>query len=461
MAKKVSKPNDVLSPENMIFSWDKFIHDVTNGHYVLVLGSEIMLSKSNPDLAVANGDSNMLIYNDVRDYLIEQNILAPNNADVNFSELSYHIQNVDRYIKYSINDRLEFNSDELDPELVKLLRTKLFRVVLTTTYDPYALKLMECAWGKGKVRVMNVNSIGRDDNFDFDRYVLDDTLNPLPPTLYYIFGKAFPADGDNRFVATDNDAIETVSKWMSKDAPQKFLSYIRSKRILALGCKFDDWFFRFFWYSLHGTVKGFRKGEVAISLNSNSETDCKLKRYFEFERIYFQPDARLFIKQMLGRINEYNIVNELLSRRKNNGVFLSYAHEDFEIASRIFFYLQEQGFDVWFDERNLKCGDNYDNDIADAIYKSKVFIPLLSAQCQRDIENESVRYYKDVEWSVAQAAHNLNSRFNILPIRVPGFNISSPACVTKLPECMAKTYFDVEKSSLNELVNRLRELLNK
>lgn len=458
MAKKVSKPSDSRISNSGHFSWDSFIHSVTNGNYVLVLGSEVMLSKTID--GNYNGDSTNLIFDDVRSNLVSKNILSPDYAAKDFSQLAYHIRDIDTHIRESVNTGLDFLVEEMEPKLIELMRTKMFRVVLTTCFDPYVLRLMEEVWGKGNVRIMNINSQRHDNEFDFEKYVLDDTVNPLPPTLYYIFGKAFPDNSDSRFVVTDNDAIETVSKWMGKDAPQKFLSYIRSKRILALGCKFDDWFFRFFWYSLHGTIKGLTHGEVAISLDMQSEGDCKLKKYFDHERIYFQPDARLFMGQMIEKLKQYDVANEIMSKRKENGVFLSYAHEDLEVASRIFFYLQENGIDVWFDERNLEGGDIYDRRIPDAIYKSKVFIPILSAQSQHDLLNGNNRFYMDVEWSTAQAAKNMNpEQYKVLPLRIPGYDTRSQTCSDSLPECMRVTVFDIEKSSLGELVNRLKGVL--
>ena len=458
MAKKITKPNEARQQQSSVFNWDTFIHNVTNGGYVLVLGSEIMLSKSSVE--GCDGNSKKLIFDDVKDLLVEEKILSENNTATDFTQLAYHIKDIDRYVRESVNERLSYPIEEMEPLLVKLLQTKLFRLVLTTTFDPYALKLMESVWGEGNVKVMNISA--RDNSsFDFDKYVIDDTFSSLPPTLYYIFGKAFPNNQESRFVVTDNDAIETISKWLGKDAPMKFLSYIRSKRILALGCKFDDWFFRFFWYSLHGTVKGLTNGEVAISLDMQSEGDCKLKRYFDDEKIYSSPDASSFIAEMIDRISQYRRTNEIIERRRLNGVFLSYAHEDFEIVSRIFFRLQECGLNVWFDERNLQGGNNFDNEIPDAIYKSRVFIPVLSSQCAKDMMEGNWRFYKNVEWATAQTYKNsADNDFSVLPVRLFGYDMRSSALAEKLPPCMRITCFDVEKRTINELLNKVKELLN-
>ena len=46
MAKKTNKPGECSRQQNLFFSWDSFIRNLTEGEYILVLGSEIMLSKS-------------------------------------------------------------------------------------------------------------------------------------------------------------------------------------------------------------------------------------------------------------------------------------------------------------------------------------------------------------------------------------------------------------------------------
>lgn len=445
--------------QNNRFDWDTFIYNVTNGQYVLVLGSEVMLKKNLGDDSC--GDSYKALFNAVRSVLVEDNVLSENNNAANFTELSDVIGNVEAAIRKTVEECYEFTVDDLDENLVALMKTGLFRVVLTTTFDPYALELMENVWGKGNVRVMNINSLRSDDEFDFAKYVNDDTVAQQPPTLYYIFGKAFPGDGPKSFVVTDNDAIVTLSKWLGNSAPEKFLKYIRSKRVIALGCKFDDWFFRFFWYMLRGELPKMSWGEVAVSLDMEVESERKLKKYLEHESIYFQPDARAFIADMLNSLGNYSVDRKILEYRRGNGVFLSYAHEDFELVSRLFFRLCELGIDVWFDERNLAGGDNYDAVIPDAIYKCRVFIPVLSAQCQLDMANGNERFYKDTEWATAQTRQNMgDENFKVLPVRTPGYDTRSQANAESLPPCMRVTIFDLEQNSVNALANRIRELIN-
>ena len=106
MAKKTNKPGECSRQQNLFFSWDSFIRNLTEGEYILVLGSEIMLSKSLE--GNYNGDSYSLIFDDVKESLVSSGVLSGNNASVNFTQLSYIYKNIDTYIRKSVNENLEF-----------------------------------------------------------------------------------------------------------------------------------------------------------------------------------------------------------------------------------------------------------------------------------------------------------------------------------------------------------------
>lgn len=457
MAKKLIRPTDA---RNNYSKRDELVPSIVNGNCVLIVGSEIMLSKE--DFPEYNGDSHRMIFENLREWLIESNIIGAEHCAHTFTQLSKDVNNIDNHIKGLLHDTDNFPTTEMSSSLVELIKTKYFRVVLTTTIDPYIYNLMREVWGD-ELRVMSINSNKWEDSFDYDYELTADTMTPPPPTLYYVFGKAFPNKANTRFAITDNDYIEAISIWLGKNAPNKLLNYIRSKRIVALGCKFDDWFFRFFWYMMRGTVKGLADGEVAISLAPHSETDCKLKEYFEYSKIHFEPDARAFIKNTLNLIDKYREEEELQIRaqRREGEVFLSYAHEDFELAKKIFYRLTASGIKVWFDSAKMTGGNDYDKEIRHAIGQCRIFIPLLSSQVQSDLNNDNSRYYKEVEWSEAQAHYNAGN-MEIIPVKLPGYDERSTENVTKLPECIRqRTVFDLEHQSIDHLIESINTILNR
>ena len=457
MGKKLIRPTDIT---NNYHQQDELIPSIVNGNCVLIVGSEIMLSKE--EFPEYNGDSYKLIFESLKNDLINDSIIGKDHNAQTFTQLAKNINNIDLRVKEYLHNENQFLVEEMSTALVELIKTRYFRIVLTTTFDPYIYNLMRDVWGD-ELRVMNINSNKWESDYDFENEVGDDSLSPLPPTLYYVFGKGFPNSPSTRFAITDNDYIEILAKWMGKSAPHKLLNYIHSKRILALGCKFDDWFFRFFWFLMRGSVQELTNGEVAISLNpETSETDNKLKEYFEFGKIHFEPDARAFIKKTLNLLEEHkqNENQKITNSRRQGEIFLSYAHEDFDIVKKIFYRLVNSGFKVWFDAKKLDGGNNYDKEIPLAIANCKIFIPILSSQVQHDLQNDNPRYYKDTEWSIAQTYTN-TSDLTILPLKIWGYDERNAENINKLPPCIKDiSVFDLERNQITMLVEKIKSLLN-
>lgn len=458
MAKKIIRPTDI---KERYSQRDELIPSIVNGNCILIVGSEIMLSKE--QFPEYDGDSNKMLFANLREWLIEEEIIGKENSAQTFTQLTKTTKSIDDRIKKLLDDTEQYSTEEMPPTFVELIKSRYFRTILTTTIDPYIYNLMREVWGE-ELRVMSVFSNAWDDGYDYEYEIERDSIIQTPPTLYYIFGKAFPDKKDTRFAITDNDYIEVLTKWMGAGAPNKLLNYVRSKRIVALGCKFDDWFFRFFWYLMRGNIKGLTEGEVAISLNPESESDTKLKEYFETGNIHFEPDARKFIKETLELLKsqEQNEAETIKKERKHGEIFLSYAHEDYDVVKKIFYRLTKEGFKVWFDNDKLKGGNNYDKEIAEAISECRIFIPILSARTEEDLQNGNERYYKDTEWKLAQTHINADeTRISVIPVRLPGYDERNSDNYNNLPPCIQKSsVFNLETTPISTLII-INEKLNK
>jgi TolB-like protein/Tfp pilus assembly protein PilF len=77
-------------------------------------------------------------------------------------------------------------------------------------------------------------------------------------------------------------------------------------------------------------------------------------------------------------------------------VFLSYASQDVEAAKRICDALRAAGIEVWFDQSELRGGDQWDRKIREQIHDCRLFIPIISANSERRDEG----YFRR-EWSLA------------------------------------------------------------
>jgi TolB-like protein/Tfp pilus assembly protein PilF len=81
---------------------------------------------------------------------------------------------------------------------------------------------------------------------------------------------------------------------------------------------------------------------------------------------------------------------------ETKAIFLSYASQDAEIALRIADALRAAGFDVWFDQTELRGGDAWDVLIRKRIKDCMLFVPVIS----KNTESRREGYFR-LEWKLA------------------------------------------------------------
>lgn len=437
--------------------FNNVVDEICRGRYVLVLGSDIMLDKNhNPE---ADGDSTRFFLDKVMRSKNEEGICYPPAAT--FPELILNNALDSKVVRRWLLDQIatwEFDLEDITPDLLRLLSTKCFRVVLTTVFDPSVERLMDEVWGEGEYRIMSVFN-NRDRNFDFERSeLLGDEYFDIPPTLYYVFGKADPLEPELKFVLDDNDTIDCISRWLGSEVPAKLLSYIDAKKLLVLGCNLKDWCFRFFWYAMrHKSSANLNKGDIAVLLQpEKSEQDKNLYDYLhKAVRVRLQTNSREYIHRLAEALDEKKIADSALTLSKAGGVFISYATEDFAIAWNIFTRLREAGFNVWLDNRKLSVSDLYDKRIERAIEQCKIFIPVLSATVAFDLAEGKDRYYRH-EWDLATGE---NSTIEYFPIATLSYDYRKDYH-QRVPEKIRKvTVFDWSKEPFANLIAKIESTL--
>lgn len=407
--------------------------EIYQGQYILVLGDDVVLKPE---------------YGNSKEYLLKEFMHKNATRNLMTSNQKGLFDSFIKSWKYDVEK-------EVSPELISLLSTKCFRVVLTTTVDRYIEIIMREIWGD-ELQVMNIYGENKSNNFDPSEF------KQISPTLVYVFGKA---GTKTDFALTENDYIKVIQRWLSlkdKDPLYNLINYIQDKnqrrKVLAIGCHFEDWHFRFFWYSIHQDIDNL-DGDVAISLNTeNSESDKKLAQYFKSIRVENQGNSRKFLSKLNMLLNDpdQNVYQKYLPHLKTGGIFLSYASEDFSIVCQIYSTLANAGFSVWFDNKELSAGSIYDTRIANAISECRIFMPVLSGQTKTDITNGISRYYKDKEWEAVKD----NKNCEIIPVTLFGFNINSDREL--LPEIFkSRTVFSWTEKKAGDICETLNKLLDK
>lgn len=403
--------------QNLEFDMEKTIGHVFNNEYILIIGSEVVLKPS----VVQSGD--------VNDYILgEVNKLIKGRNYKSFDELMQHSNNnIDPIRNLVTWDKFQRSMivDDISEELQGLLRTKLFRIVITTTFDTYLEKLMHEIWPDENINVVNVwddTSLGKFyDCLSMHRNVGDYNA----PTLIYAFGRCEKGE-ENFYARRDFDYIQTIEKWLGFDKRENLMMrFILCKRLLSLGCKFDDWYFRFFWYILRREEARHCEGDIAIVFDEQDRSDKNLEKYLKNTRVITQTkvNVREFMRQLTNIftcVDSSNAYHDLVLKYRRRGkIFFSYCNDDKHLARQIFQQLRNHYPNLWFDQERILGGDNYDEEIKLGIQNAKIFIPLLSPKVAEDLESQKVDNYYNDEWRMAAQRQD---NISIIPLATDGFS---------------------------------------
>jgi hypothetical protein len=423
----------VLRLRQAPFSIESFIKNVCNDKYVLVIGNEVILNKEEFD--EVNGDIQAYVLHVLNGELERDfhslNELVASRPAVSTTDDPSGADLIRSVLLPNEEGHSLITEEDLSPELVSLLKTRLFRFVMTTTVDGNVEKIMRGIWKKD-LRVANIADqddwkrfqieIGETvDRSDYERTV----YKYDKPTLIYIFGKA-SWDRSQNFMKTENDAIEFIERWMNRQEP--IINMLKERRVLALGCKFEDWYFRFFWYILKRDFGRLGEGEVALSLDDTNPDEKNLHRYLERKHIQVHTDARSFMRKVCDVLTpeshspDSEKFHDLIKSSRGDGeIFLSYCGRDFILASKVFFQLAKLGYNVWFDNEKL-CGGDYEADIRQAINQARVVITLLTPPVAEDLKNGETDRFYNKEWRLASQA----GFGHIIPLAADGYSLRAP-----------------------------------
>ena len=406
--------------QSLKFEMDKAIGRVFNNEYILIVGSEVILKPQ----VEPSGDVNAYLLRHVNRKLNRSNYK-------NFDEVMQHsgteidpIRNLLSWDKF----RQSMVVDDVSEELQGLLRTRLFKTVIATTFDSYLEILMRDIWGD-RLRVVNIWDSASLASFYNRLSEYREARDYCEPTLIYAFGKCEERE-DYFYARKDFEYIQTIERWLEFDKHKNLMMlFILSKRLLSLGCKFDDWYFRFFWYILRREEVRQRDGDIAIAFDREDRSDLNLENYLKNARAITQTEmsARELMRQMtkvLTSTEADNPYRHIVTQYRRRGkIFFSYCNKDKDLALRLFQRLHQIYPNLWFDQENIRGGDNYDAEISYGIDHARVFIPLLTPQIAEDLRNGKTDNYYNSEW---RQAAGRKGELTIIPLAAEGYSLREP-----------------------------------
>lgn len=402
---------DVFENDNDKPLWDKLIQQIIDGNVIPVIGADLLI------------DSASNLHKVIIDFLAKGFHVATNPNS--FSELVYDPDytkaNKKDNIYYQVNKI--FGSKKFTPsqKIQRLLSIKQFPFVITTSFTPVVEQAMQGIW-KNELRVMHINN-NPSENDD-----INNGTDLRKPTIYYMFGKV--GEGAHKYVLTDIDTLDYVSSWLSNDnrvRPKNLCNDLKDKYLLMLGNNYNNWLFRFIWYSM-------RKPDLGHGMLACDTLDESLLNLLELTETFIKQNTSDVIDQIIPRLERKLAENEITKFNKpedNMDVFISYSRSDSEIAEKFYETLAAQGKRVWYDKNNLTDGGNFMDEIRKAIRTAKYFVPILSENIAKEKDDPHV--YRN-EWDQAIEVAVSMGRTYIIPLAEEGFDFYGAAIPEKMQQ---------------------------
>lgn len=428
--------------------FETFVDELVKGNVLLMIGKAFEVNCSELDNQCYGNDSYASVYGWILHELNE----AYHTDAIDFSDLSKDKCFIRQDDKEpceihteltNVIDGAGFTLNDVNPELMRLLRTGYFKFVLTTSFDPLVEIAMRKQWGDIKIKNIYDEEI---ENQDIKN---ERELNV--PTLYYLFGKA----GKNTFVATDVDALSAVRRWLQRSASSIQLQETSRRYILTLGCDHDDWLFRIIWFVLKGEANNLKDGYIAQFSQNKS-----LERFLVRNKILINNDSSKVVDALIEELGKREETN-LWKKPNHCDVFISYSRKDGQIAQELYETLKKKGLDVWYDRINLAGrGDEYMTKILDAIQHCKVFIPILTTTIT---EQKGEKHPYRLEWADGIDCYSQLGRNDFcIPFVDDKYDINNIWYEDKLPKEFPKmdcSFFDKEELDFEEFSKKIQNIV--
>lgn len=402
-----------LNDDEIEIQWRRLINEIVNGNVIPVIG---------PDFLIADSKN---LHQQIIDFLAKKfNVLS---KPTSFSQLVYDeafpTKSRGKIYKYvdQVVSAIHKTPNEL---LVRLLQTKRFPFVITTSFTPIVEQVMASVYEKAP-RVLKFQN-----NPTLDKVVgVGDICNVhemSEPMVFYMFGKHCDCDLHHSYVLTDVDMMQYCSKWVSGvGTPTVLTNVIQDKYLLVLGNNYSDWLLRFIWFSLRSNEK------LNASLFVKEESDEALLAFLNRLEVFTQTDPASVVTEIEKRLASYETeIAKQTSKTYTSDVFMSYSRRDSAIAIKLMKALSGQGLSVWMDDKGgIGDAENWRTAIVRGIKSSCIFVPILTSTIEEEFTEE--HEYR-TEWRIAaQKASNMGNVPFIFPVAEKGFDFYNE--LTNLP----------------------------
>jgi len=296
--------------------------------------------------------------------------------------------------------------------LRELARIRHFNLFVTTTFDSLLAQALDEERFGGSPRTMSL-AYAPNHNADLPA---DARRGPVP-IVFHLLGRLSSSPD---YVITEEDTLEFFTSMQAESKrPNLLLDELKSSHLLLIGNTFPDWLARFFIRIAKNGRLSRQREEIEIVAARGMHEDRNLvlflKSFSYRTQMFDRGGAAEFVHELaaryaakhpgsgaaapalsLGDTGATLVQPDSAPEMRPGSVFLSYASQDAAVVSKLRDALESAGIDVWFDQRHLESGDDFDLQIKRCIRSCSLFVPVISAATQARHEG-----YFRLEWNLA------------------------------------------------------------
>jgi hypothetical protein len=393
------------------FFWEDLLEYIEEGRVVPIIGAELLTI---PDGAVGE----VLLQDKLARALADKlGVPIPDatDGDALNQVVCRHLERGGRReeIYPRIRNLLKEMAPPVPEPLRQLARIRHFRLFVSTTFDSLLAQAIDEERHGGKAKTTSLvfaPTHEADLPSDYDR-------ETGIPTVFHVFGRV-SASPD--YVVTEEDTLEFLTAMQAEATrPDVLLDELKSSHLLLIGNSFPDWLARFFIRIVKNGRLSLPREELEVVADGHTSVDKNLVQFlknFSYRTQVFGKGSSVdFVRELAERYakkhpaaasaNGHAPLNvdvrtdttpTAAPQMAPGAVFLSYASQDAEPVKKIRDALEAAGIDVWFDQRRLESGDDFDQQIKRNIRSCSLFLPVVYPPTQSRHEG-----YFRLEWNLA------------------------------------------------------------
>ena len=290
-------------------------------------------------------------------------------------------------------------------------------------------------------------------------------------TVVRLFGQAASTP---QYAVHDEDLLEWLHSLGSDGGglPEWIAYPLKHQPLLFIGCDIPDWLGRFL-LRLSSSTRLSLESKQFFFISPSSASEPKLANFFStycrrtrVQHLEMAPDEfvtelrRRWEAQLPPRHDPTPPGASAARTPDSPTIFISYLREDVDRARRLHDHITALGGDVWLDERRLRPGDAWEDEILRAIRKRvRLFLPIISTNTEREDEGYVFREWRE---AVDRSKAIPRRRF-IIPVLVDDEQ-DDPSTYRQIPDEFRKFNFgfapagEPESNFRSMLVDEIRAM---